>query len=476
MTAKPPTTLPEAPPEGWEPLIRIARLAARPLERFLGIQAASGITLLVAAAVALLAANSRFAEVYQHFWHTPLTVGIGKLSFVRPLEWWVNDGLMAIFFFVVGLEIRREIHHGELSDFRRAALPLFAALGGMLAPALLYLAFARSPETSRGWGVPMATDIAFAVGILALLGRRVPAALRVLLLALAVIDDLGAIVVIAVAYSSGIQSAGLLLALGGVLAIVTLQSLGVRARIAYGLPALVVWAGAVQSGIHPTIAGVVIGLLTPVRAWLGSDGFVRGIERELEGLRAGTQAGLGEALKHVDEARREAISPAESLIDALHPWVAYGIMPLFALANAGVRLHGPFDGSAGIVATATTVGLALGKPLGVVGAIAIARSLRIATLPRGLGWRHVVVLGLVAGIGFTMALFVAPLAFAAASPLTGAKVGVLAGSGISAVLALGVGRLWLSVPREEAVAPVVAESADAAECSPPEPVAPTHDP
>lgn len=278
--------LPESPPEAWEPLLRIARLASRPLERFLQIQAASGILLLVAAAAALVWANSPWAQSYVDLWDTPLGIRLGDFSFERSLAWVVNDGLMVIFFFVVGMEIRREIHHGELSEWRRAALPAAAAVGGMLAPAGLYLLLAGAPETRSGWGVPMATDIAFAVGILALLGKRVPAALRVLLLAVAIIDDLGAIVVIAAFYSDGIALSGLLVAALGFGGVFTMQRFGVRAKLAYIAPSLVAWAGIYAAGIHPTIAGVIVGLVTPVRAWLGPDGFLLGVRRELDQLAA----------------------------------------------------------------------------------------------------------------------------------------------------------------------------------------------
>ncbi len=318
------TRQPSSPPEAWEPLLRLARLAVRPLERFLRIEAASGISLLVAAAVALAWANSAWAESYTALWHTPLGLRLGPFAIERDLEWVVNDGLMVVFFFVVGLEIRREIHQGELSEWRRAVLPVAAALGGMIAPALLFLGIAGAPATRSGWGIPMATDIAFAVGILTLLGRRVPVALRVLLLALAVIDDLGAIVVIAVFYSSDLTLSGLAVAALGVLGILAMQRLGVRAKLLYVAPGVVVWAGVYAAGVHPTIAGVLIGLLTPVRAWLGARGFLAGVGDELERLARAAPAALsshslGESLRRVDRARREARSPAESLIESLHP-------------------------------------------------------------------------------------------------------------------------------------------------------------
>jgi NhaA family Na+:H+ antiporter len=454
-----------APPEAWAPLFRFAQLAGKPLERFLRIEAASGVMLLVAALIALVWANSPWSHAYHALWHTSLGAHVGPFALERSLEWFVNDVLMVVFFFVVGLEIRREVQKGELSELRRAALPVLAALGGMVVPALVYLAVAGSAETRHGWGVPMATDIAFALGILALLGRRVPAALRVLLLALAVIDDLGAIVVIALFYSAGIAWHGLGIAVAGIAVIFALQFFGVRLKAIYVLPGVMVWAGIYAAGVHPTIAGVIIGLLTPTRAWLGPDGFTHHVGHEVRRISDASDLStheLASALKHVDRARREAISPAEALIEALHPWVAFVIMPTFALANAGVSLGGvTLDGHAATIALGTSLGLVIGKPVGVILACFVAIRLGIAKLPLGLGSRHLTVLGLVAGIGFTMALFVAQLAFSNVTELGSAKLGVLCASGVAAVLTLVVGRLLL--PRTIELG--AAECADDAEAS-----------
>lgn len=455
------------PPEAWAPLMRAARLATRPLERFLRIEAASGILLLMAAALALGWANSPWSEAYGHLWHTPVGLRFGDFAIERSLEWIVNDGLMVIFFFFVGLEIRRELHHGELSELRRAALPLAAALGGMIVPALMYLGFAGAPATRSGWGVPMATDIAFAVGILTLLGSRVPPALRVLLLALAVIDDLGAIVVIALFYSDGLSAAGLGVAAGGLGVIFVMQWLGVRVKAAYVVPGVVVWAGIATAGVHPTIAGVIIGLITPVQAWLGPTGFVDDMRQELAQLERSrpqtlSQHELAQTLRHVAVARREAMSPAESLIELLHPWVAFGIMPLFALANAGVVVTGgSLDESAWRVLTGAAVGLVVGKPIGVLLACALTLRLGLAALPAGLSKRHLVVLGAVAGVGFTMSLFIAQLAFVDPLLLAPAKLGILCASGVASVLALILGRALL--PRTSMV--TAAATADEAESS-----------
>ncbi len=454
-----------SPPEAWEPLLRLVHIAGRPLDRFLRIEAASGILLLFAAALALVWANSPWASSYRQLWHTAMGIRIGSFAFERSLEWCVNDGLMVIFFFVVGLEIRREIHHGELSEWRRAALPAAAALGGMLAPAALYLAFAGGPTTRSGWGVPMATDIAFAVGILTLLGKRVPPALRVLLLALAVIDDLGAIVVIAIFYSSGLAMSGLFVAALGLCGVFAMQRLGVRSKLAYVAPSVIVWAGIYAAGVHPTIAGVIIGLVTPVRAWLGPDGFLVGVRKELAHLARNnpltlSSHELAETLRHVDDARREAMSPAESLIEMLHPWVAFGIMPIFALANAGVSLSvGSLHAASWQVVTGVAVGLIAGKPIGVLLASWLTLRLRIGTLPAGMTVRHLVVLGVVAGVGFTMALFISQLAFTDARLLAAGKIGVLVASAGAAVLALALGRMLLT-PVETAGAARIADEAE----------------
>jgi NhaA family Na+:H+ antiporter len=442
-------------------------MAGRPLERFLHIEAASGILLVAIAAVSLAWANSPWRDSYHELWQSPIGLRVGRFAFERSLEWFVNDALMVIFFFVVGMEIRREVHEGELSEWRRAALPAAAALGGMLAPAGLYLALSGTPQLRSGWGVPMATDIAFAVGILALLGKRVPPALRVLLLALAVIDDLGAIVVIAVFYSSGTALSGFAIAAAGFCGVLVLQRFGVRAKPAYVVPSLIAWAGIYAAGVHPTIAGVIVGLMTPVRAWMGPAGFVSSVQHALARLSNEPPAPissqvLDETLDCVDAARREAVSPADSLIRMLHPWVAFGIMPLFALANSGVTISlDALDSASWRVIAGVSLGLLLGKPIGVLAACALALRTRMATLPRGIGIPHLVVLGTVAGVGFTMALFVAQLAFVDARLLAAAKLGILAASGGAAAISLVLGRLLLS----DTWAVGAAQTADEAECS-----------
>lgn len=408
------------------PIFRALRFATRPVERFLQIEASSGIILLSAGIGALLWANSPWADAYLFLRDFPVRVEAAGRVVERSLLWLINDGLMVIFFFVVGLEIRREIHHGELSDWRRAVLPVAAALGGMIVPAVCFLGVA-APEVRAGWAIPMATDIAFALGVMSLLGKRVPPALRVLLLALAVIDDLGAIVVIGLFYSTGFEPTGMSIAVLGIILIFVMQRIGVRRKLLYVPAGVVVWAGIYLAGIHPTIAGVLIGFLTPVSAVGG-----------------------------------ESRPPSEVLIDGLHPWVAFFIMPVFALANAGVPI-GQMELSHAFVTAAAGAffGLLIGKPIGVVGASLIVLRLGIAGLPRGITTRHIVVLGVIAGIGFTMSLFIAGLAFSNSGLLGMAKAGVLLGSGLSAVVGIVLG-IFLLRGLED---PAQAKSADEAEAS-----------
>lgn len=397
----------------------IARLFA-PVERFLAVEAASGIVLLVTAALAMTLANVGLHDEME----AVLRHELGPPFFRKSVHFLVNDGLMTIFFLVVGLEIRREIHAGELSELRRASLPLAAALGGMVAPALVYLAWNRGP-TAHGWGVPTATDIAFAVGVLTLLGRRVPPAVRVLLLALAVVDDVGAILVIALFYSGKLSLLGFGVAAAGIVMTLAMQRLSVKHPLAYVVPGLVVWAGALAAGVHPTLAGVVMGLLCPA-------------------------------------AGEPDTSPAVKVAHALHPWVAFRIMPLFAFANAGVALHGADLGPTGIpVAVGVAMGLVVGKPLGIVTASLLAVRLGLSKLPTGVDLRQLVLVGLVAGVGFTMALFVAELGFSDARLLATAKLAVVSGSVVAGVLGLLYGRAVLP----DAPVPGAAESEAEAEAS-----------
>ncbi|HET7131067.1 MAG TPA: Na+/H+ antiporter NhaA [Gammaproteobacteria bacterium] len=400
----------DAPEESSSRARIVAERVLGTLERFLRVEAASGIVLMISAAAALVWANSPFADSYEHFWHTPVTVGLGGRALSTPLHFWVNDGLMTVFFLVVGMEIRRELHEGALATARAAALPVIAALGGVLVPAVLYLAVnGGDPAARNGWAVPTATDIAFAVGVLALLGKSIPAAVRIFLLAIAIIDDIAAVIIIAAFHSSGLEPWGVAIAGLGVLGVLGMQRLGIASAPAYVLPGIVVWWGVLVTGVHPTLAGVLLGLMTPM--------VYRGLP-----------------------------PPAVRVETALHPWVAFGVMPLFALANAGVRLDGLDFGSAGAAAvlSGTVAGLVLGKPVGIVLATLAAVRSGVCRLPAGVTWRGVLLVGWLGGIGFTMSIFIATLAFGEGHLLSAAKGGVLMASVIAGLIGLAYGRAVLS--------------------------------
>ncbi len=428
------TDRPSRPPGAWTPIHRAAEILAAPILRILAVEAASGVVLLGITVVALVWANV-WATSYHGLWHLPLGVQLGNWSFVRPLHFWINDGLMTVFFLVVGLEIRREIFEGELKSFRKAALPIAAALGGMLVPAMIFIALNVGRGGAAGWAIPMATDIAFAVGVLTLLGSRIPVSLRVMLLALAVIDDLGAIVVISAFYSSGVAVEGLAIIAVGLAAILMLRFAGVRAALVYVIPGGVIWAGLLVTGIHPTIAGVLLGLLTPVRSWLGSSRFVEATHAHLDQLPHDDHAARMARLDLIKHDRRETVSPVDRLIHVLHPWVAFGVMPLFALANAGVSIGGAdLAGDSLWLFIGIVAGLAVGKPLGIVAAALGASRVGIAHRTDETTRRGVLLVGIVAGIGFTMSLFIAQLAFPPGPLLDAAKLAILVGSGVAMVV------------------------------------------
>jgi NhaA family Na+:H+ antiporter len=423
-------------PESWGPVRRAAEAVAAPIRRILQIEAASGLVLLAAAAVALVWANVS-PDSYEALWHVPIGGHIGPWAYEQSLHFWINEGLMTLFFFVVGLEIRREVYEGSLSTLRQAALPLVAAVGGMLVPPLIFIAFNAGRTGASGWAIPMATDIAFAVGVLALIGSRVPAAARVLLLALAVIDDIGAILVIAFVYSSSISAAGLPLIGGGILLVLAMRAAGSRAPLLYLIPGALIWVGFLETGVHPTIAGVALGLMTPVRPWFGPSGFAATTQEHLEQVTAGDRDRLLTGLSAIEHARREAISPAERLIHALHPWVAFVIMPVFALANAGVVLAGAkLSGDSLWLFIGVVAGLALGKPIGIAAASFASIKVRIADAPAESPRGSIMLVGLVGGIGFTMALFIAALAVPAGPMLQTAKLAILVGSATAIVISL----------------------------------------
>jgi NhaA family Na+:H+ antiporter len=367
--------------------------------RFFASEASSGVVLMVAAVVALVWANVA-GDSYTATWQAALTIGVAPLAISKPLLLWINDGLMAVFFFVVGLEIKREILHGELASARRAALPVGAALGGMLVPAALYALVNAGGPGARGWGIPMATDIAFALGALALLGSRVAPSLRIFLTAVAIADDLGAVVVIAVFLTDDLAVGALQASALVLLALAVVGRLGVQRAAPYVLLGAVLWVAVLKSGVHATIAGVLLAFTIPASP------------------SAGGRAPLLERLEH-----------------GLHPWTAFAIMPIFALANAGVRLSGDI-GAALLdpVCVGIILGLVIGKQAGVGLSCLLLVRLGVATLPSRASWRHLYGVALLCGIGFTMSLFIATLALTEPDQLAAAKVGILAGSALSGIL------------------------------------------
>jgi len=413
------------------------------------IQAASGFVLLIAAGIALFLANSTWSEQFNAIVHTHLRVSLGEWTIDQSMLHWLNDGLMTVFFFVVGLEIKREIVDGELRDPRKAALPLMAAIGGMIAPALIYLFLIGGDEDGKpGWGIPMATDIAFVVGFLALLGNRVPLGLKILLLALAIVDDIGAILVIAVFYSTGISASALAIAALGFALTLLCRWLGIRSIGIYVLISIGIWLAMFHSGIHPTVAGVLLGLLTPSKPILPRVDFREALSSVLDllGEDEDESAGHGQPspARQIKGAAIKSVSPLERLETALHPWVAFLIMPLFALGNAGVRID--LGAVTHPVAWSVAMGLVIGKPLGIVLFSWAAVRIGLAKLPTGVNWKAIAGAGCLGGIGFTMSLFIASLALEG-DLLSAGKIGTLLGSAISALI--GVGLLLLVLPKTD---------------------------
>jgi NhaA family Na+:H+ antiporter len=405
----------------------------RPLTAFMHIESASGVVLLICTAIALLAANSPYAEGYAAFWHHELRFAIGDFELAYSVAHWINDGLMVIFFFVIGLEIKRELIVGELSDPKKVALPVAAALGGVVAPVLIYLSLQYGEAGQHGWAVPMATDIAFVVGCMSLLGGRIPRGLGILMLSLAIVDDLMAVLVIAIFYTASISTEWLIGGGVGLLAVIVMNRLGVRSTGIYVIAGVWVWLCTLKSGVHPTISGVLLGMLTPVDPWLGGPKFLGFLRHTNDTLRKEetTMDRARELVADLSFASREAVSPLYRVEMALHPWVAFAIMPLFALANAGVPID--LGGLGEPVAIAVAAGLFLGKPIGIFGASWLAVKLGLAARPEGVTWPILGGAAFLGGIGFTMALFIASLGLSGGLLLS-AKIGIILGSFASAVV------------------------------------------
>jgi len=399
------------------PLAAVANRIVTPMQEFLHLEAASGILLLAAALAAIAWANAPFSDSYERLWgHVA-----GGLGLELSLRHWINDALMTVFFFVVGLEIKREVTTGELSDPRAAALPAVAALGGMIVPALVYVAVNTTDgDALSGWAVPMATDIAFATGVLSLLGRRVPGSLKAFLLALAIVDDIGAILVIALFYSGGIDVAWLAAAVGAIGVVLALNVAGVRGIRVYAAVGVAAWLAMHESGVHATIAGVVLGLMTPAKPHAG---------------------------------KRETVAPLDRLEHLLHPWSSFLIVPLFALANAGVAVSGEAisDAASSPVTLGVLLGLLVGKPVGIALFSYVTLKLRLTAAPGGIGIDDIFGVGLLGGIGFTVALFITELAFDDAATLENAKLGIFGASIVAGLAGFLFLRVSLDRPPDEPV-------------------------
>jgi NhaA family Na+:H+ antiporter len=409
-----------------------------PLTNFLGKQTTSGIVLFIATLGALILANSPFADAYHHLWDNEFSIGFNDFRISKTLHHWINDGLMAVFFFVIGLELKREIMAGELSDPRDALLPVAAGIGGMAVPALIYLAFNPSGGASDGWGIPMATDIAFALGIISLLGDRVPLSLKVFLTALAIADDIGAVLVIAFFYTSHIDF--LNLAVGGVFMIllVTSNVLGIRNTLWYGLLGIGgLWLAFLLSGVHATIAAVLAAFTIPANVKISDQSFVTCIKRlvrQFESVSVNNDVTLVTAeqlhlLEDIRTVAKEALTPLQRLEHAMHPFVAFVVMPVFALANAGISF--PSDVFGQLVSPVTlgvAFGLLGGKVLGIIGMCYVLIRFQWASFPDRTGWTHLFGAAMLASVGFTMSLFITGLAFVDDTLILQAKLGILMAS------------------------------------------------
>lgn len=434
----------QPPEEIGKPHPRPVDTLIRPFKRFAAIEGAGGIILLIMTVIALVWANSPWAAGYEHFWHTPITLEIGPYTLTNSLVHWIDDGLMGIFFFFVGLEIKREVLVGELASLKKSALPLMAALGGMIFPAIIYtLVNGGHPDTARGWGIPMATDIAFALGILALLGKRVPASLVVFLAALAIADDIGAVLVIAIFYTAQLSVVYLLIGLAAFVVAIIANAAGARNPITYGIIGLIAWLAFLKSGVHATIAGVLIAMAVPAKQRINLRRFIdygQFLLNRLKGAKdirnsAFASNEQAELIQTLEDSCEHVMTPLQRYEHGLQQWVAFFIMPVFALANAGVSVGGNFVRDlTSPIGIGIVLGLVVGKQIGVTLFSWISVKTGLAVLPRGVTWRHIYATSWLAGIGFTMSLFVANLAFGESEFGEMSKVGILSASIIAGTI------------------------------------------
>lgn len=411
-----------------------------PFQKFVKIESLSGILLLATTILALVWANSPYASSYDAIWNYELGITTQSFEFTKPVILWINDGLMAIFFFLIGLEIKREILIGELNSVKKLAFPLFGALGGMIIPIALFFLINQNPETQDGWGISMATDIAFSLAVLNALGKRIPLNLKIFLTAFAIVDDLGAVMVIALFYSGTIKMGLLAIAFGILGLLYILAARQFFSKFLLLIAGIAVWFLFLKAGIHPTIAGILLAFSVPVRQKMVTDDFINSLGKfynDFKKARILKKPILSKQqltqLNNLDETTDQFRSPLQSLEHDLHGWVAYCIIPIFALANAGISINGVESVNSSFAIT-IIIALVLGKGIGVSGIVLLAQKLKWITIPKDISKQQIIGVSFLAGIGFTMAIFIANLAFSSSIYLNSAKIGVLIGSLIAAVI------------------------------------------
>ncbi len=412
-----------------------------PFQKFINIESLSGLLLLGATILALIWANSPWSESYQTLWNYKIGFTSDSFELNKPLILWINDGLMAIFFFLIGLEIKRELMIGELNTMKKVAFPLFGAFGGMVFPVLLYFILNENPETFQGWGIPMATDIAFALAVLKILGNRVPLSLMVFLTAFAIVDDIGAVLVIAVFYSENIQLPLLAIACGmlGILYFLTFK--GIYSKFLMLIFGVIIWTLFLKAGIHPTLAGILLAFSVPIRQKITTPFFVEQLESMTHNFKSASVLKLPilskEQIEHIDtleEWTKKYHSPLQHLEHNLHDWVAYFIIPIFALSNAGVMFNSAY-GLDGTLIINLIICLIFGNSIGITCIVLLAKKVKLIQIPDDINNNHIIGVSFLAGIGFTMAIFIASLAFKdSPAYIDSAKIGILLGSIISALI------------------------------------------
>ncbi len=433
----------------------------KPFQRFFRKEATSSILLIAATIMALIWINSRIGETYHSFWHTEVSFAFGPFHISKTLVHWINDGFMSLFFFTVGLEIKREILVGELATPKKALLPVIAALGGMIVPGLIYAILNVGSTTINGWGVPVATDIAFALGAVAVFGRRLPVGLRIFLAAFAIADDLGAVVIIAIFYTKEIVWSYLIISLFLIVGLAIANFLWIRWTLVYAILGLAVWFFVLGSGIHPTIAGVIVSLFVPARGRYDTDNFLQNVKKiteqfECEEQSCGYSILLNQdhmhAVQALELACHDVETPLQRLMHALHPWVAFLILPFFALGNTGLTFHNIVFSEmvSNTVIMGIVFGLVFGKPIGIMLFSYLSVKTGIASLPQEVRWSHIFGGAMLGGIGFTMSLFLADISFSDPQILNYARIAILTGSVLSAAMGMSyLGFFSISAPDEE---------------------------